>query len=1039
MNESLLKSLIRLFIIIINSEKGEISEPALKVIANFLKVEFSSDQVDEYLSDIGLVESQKRLKVSKNKEELDQSLTFDAIDEICDLINTEFEQHQKIWIILQLIEFVSDTGYLSLQEFDLIKHIASMLYMPEEEYSNGKNFIIASTPAEIPANPQVISYYGSSSLHPSSDIQKFQQANLQGIIYFLHIPSTNTLLVKYFGDSNIFLNSKTLKPGRTYIFGAGSVIRSPRIEPIYFSFIAGTFFQSWNKANIRITAEEIEYKHKGSKDGVYPFTFDAYSGQFIAIMGGSGVGKSTLLNLLNGNLNPYSGKILINGHSLKEEKKLLKKVIGYVPQDDLLVEDLTVFQNLYFGAKFCFSQKSEKDIVELVDNTLKDFDLMEARNLKVGNPLNKFISGGQRKRLNIAMELIREPAILLVDEPTSGLSSFDSERIILMLKRQTFKGKVVIVNVHQPSSDIYKLFDKVVVMDQGGRTIYQGNPMDAIVYFRHEGQFFKADECECICCGNVNTEQVLRVVEARVVNEYGKLTRRRKRTASEWYELYLKRVQPRIYPKSYTDKHSLPPNSFSTPNRWRQTKLFFRRNVLSKLANRQFMLIALLQAPLLALLLSFFSKFISGTLNNPNEYIFSLNANIPSYFFMSVIASLFMGLIISAEEIIRDKKVRQREKFLNLSYFSYINSKVVTLAIFSAIQTLLFVAIGSHVLEIKGLFFSQWAILFLTALCGNLIGLNISAALNSVVTIYITIPLIIIPMLLLSGVVVDYDKLHHSIRHPEYVPMVGDLNPARWSYEALCVNQFKNNRFNRHFFNLEQDISNNAYYSLLLIPRLQAITHEASSSIYNQKITAVTRNDLSLVNNEIERLLKYSSLSQYRKKAANLEFNPTFISYKEIEEIEKFLKEIRQVLQEKQRDAIKKRDSIYVDLTQLLGSDESVHALKRRYHNNALEDIMLGKNSVEKIAIYPHRIIRKYNLAHALPTSKSGRAHLFAPSKRIGKTLIDTVWFNALTLFIMTLMLYIALLTNMLRAINQYLERFKFRRLAKRIARYIPK
>ncbi|HCY00297.1 MAG TPA: ABC transporter [Bacteroidales bacterium] len=1038
MNESLLKSLIRLFIIIINSEKGKISESALKVIANFLKVEFSSDQVDKYLNDIGLAENQKQLKITKNKE-LNENLIFDSIDEICNLINTEFEQHQKIWIILQLIEFVSDTGYLSLQEFGLIKHIASMLYMPEDEFFNGKNFIIANTPAEIPANPQVISYYGSSSLHPSSDIQKFQHANLQGIIFFLHIPSTNTLLVKYFGDSNIFLNSKTLKPGRTYIFGAGGVIRGPRIKPIYFSFIAGTFFQSWNKTSIRITAEEIEYKHKGSKDGVYPFTLDAYSGQFIAIMGGSGVGKSTLLNLLNGNLNPYAGRILINGHNLKKEKNLLKKVIGYVPQDDLLVEDLTVFQNLYFGAKFCFSQKSEKDIVELVDSTLKDFDLMEARNLKVGNPLNKFISGGQRKRLNIAMELIREPAILLVDEPTSGLSSFDSERIILMLKRQTFKGKVVIVNVHQPSSDIYKLFDKVVVMDQGGRTIYQGNPMDAIVYFRHEGQFFKADECECICCGNVNTEQILRVVEARVVNEYGTLTRKRKRTASEWYELYLKRVQPRIYPKSYTDKHSLPPNNFNTPNRWQQSKLFFRRNVLSKLANKQFMLIALLQAPLLALLLSFFSKFISGTLNNPNEYIFSLNANIPSYFFMSVIASLFMGLIISAEEIIKDKKVRQREKFLNLSYFSYINSKIITLAIFSAIQTLFFVTIGSHILEIKGLFFSQWAILFLTALCGNLIGLNISAALNSVVTIYITIPLIIIPMLLLSGIVVDYDKLHYSIKHPEYVPAVGDMNPARWSYEALCVNQFKNNRFNRHFFDLEQDISNNAYYSLLLIPRLQAITHEASSSIYSQKITSVTRNDLNLINKEIERLLEYPSLNQYKGKAANLEFNPTSISHKEIEQIESFLKEIRQVLQEKQRDAIKKRDSIYVALTQLLGSDESVHALKRDYHNNALEDIMLGKNTVEKIAIYPHRIIRKYNLAHALPTSKSGRAHLFAPSKRIGNTLIDTVWFNALTLFIFTLMLYVALLTNMLRAINQYLERFKFRRLAKRIARYVPK
>ena len=1036
MNESLLKSLIRLFAIIVSSDKGKVSEQALKVIADFLKIEFSSEQIDQYLDEIGL--SGDKYNRKKTKEET-SAHSIDSIDSICDAINADFEQHQKVWIILQLIEFVSDTGYLSDQEFDIIKHIAGMLYMPEDEYYNGKGFILANNPSAIPITQNVITYHGSQKFPFDSQIKNFQHINLQGIVFFLHIPSTNTLLIKYFGESNIFLNSKALKPGRAYIFGTGGVIRSPRVEPIYFSRIAGTFFQSWSKTNIRITAENIEYKHKGSKDGVYPFTFDAHSGQLIAVMGGSGVGKSTLLNLLNGNLKPFGGKILINGYCLRKEKELLKKVIGYVPQDDLLVEDLTVYQNLYFGAKFCFSQKSEKEIEELVEETLKDFDLTEARNLKVGNALNKFISGGQRKRLNIAMELIREPAILFVDEPTSGLSSFDSERIILLLKRQTFKGKVVIANVHQPSSDIYKLFDKVIVMDQGGRVIFQGNPMDGIVYFKHEGQFLKADESECLCCGNVNTEQILRVVEARVVNEYGKLTRKRKRSAAEWYQKYLQNIQTKIRPHSHLTKRQLPINNFKTPNRWQQSKLFFRRNLLSKLANSQFMLIALFEAPILAVLLGFFSKFISGTLNNPNEYLFSLNDNIPSYLFMSVIASLFMGLTISAEEIIKDRKVRQREKFLNLSYFSYINSKIFTLAIFSAFQTLMFVAIGSEILEIKGLFLSQWAILFLTALCGNLIGLNISAALNSVVSIYITIPLIIIPMLLLSGVVVSYDKLHYTIKHPEYVPVVGDLNPARWSYEALCVNQFKNNKFNQHFFNLEQDISNNAYYTSLLIPSLQAKVDEASRSVFIGKITDVTRSDFTLVQKEIFRLLEYPTLQPFMDKANELEFNPSYLTKSDIDEISQFLSNLRQNLFAKQRHASKVKDSVYVQLTQTLNSVERVYALKRDYHNNALEEIVLGKNSIEKIVVYPDNIIRKYDLGYALPTSKFGRAHLYAPSKKIGNTYIDTVWFNALALFVFSFLLYLALLANLLRLINQYLERFKFKRLSRRIARYIPK
>jgi ABC-type multidrug transport system ATPase subunit len=196
----------------------------------------------------------------------------------------------------------------------------------------------------------------------------------------------------------------------------------------------------------------------------------------LVLWGGSGVGKSTLLNLLNGNLKPANGNVLINGYDVHQNKKELEGVIGYVPQDDLLVEELTVYQNLYYNASLCFSNYDKPKLNELIDRTLNDFDLVEARDLRVGDPLNKYISGGQRKRLNMAMELMREPSVLFVDEPTSGLSSMDSERIMLLLKKQTFKGKIVFAKIHQPSSDVFKLFDKIIVLDHGGRPIFQGIP-----------------------------------------------------------------------------------------------------------------------------------------------------------------------------------------------------------------------------------------------------------------------------------------------------------------------------------------------------------------------------------------------------------------------------------------------------------------------------------------------------------------------------------------------------------------------------------
>ena len=155
-----------------------------------------------------------------------------------------------------------------------------------------------------------------------------------------------------------------------------------------------------------------------------------------------------------------------------------------MPQDDLLIEELTIYQNLYYNARLCLDNFPESKIIEIVHKILDDLDLYDIKDLKVGNPLKTIISGGQRKRVNIALELIREPSILFVDEPTSGLSSTDSENVMMLLKELAMKGKLVVVNIHQPSSDLFKLFDQLVVLDKGGYPAYAGNPVEGIIYFK---------------------------------------------------------------------------------------------------------------------------------------------------------------------------------------------------------------------------------------------------------------------------------------------------------------------------------------------------------------------------------------------------------------------------------------------------------------------------------------------------------------------------------------------------------------------------
>lgn len=1033
MNESLLRALIKLFFVVVEPEQKGLSTRAIGVIASFLEKDFSKDEVLEYINDIG---SPINLNNSSEDISIAEDFLNQSIVRICGELNANFEQHQKVWLTLQLIEFVGDSGYISEKTIDLIEIVAREFNIPIEEFTNGKDFILAQSIDSIPNSPKLLVVSDEAPKFQTN--AKYLYHRLKGTeLFFLRIPSTNTILIKIFGENDFFLNSRLIKPNRAYIFGVGSVLRSNRIDPVYYSSIVGAFFQSSKRVAVRLLVRNLSYKYKGSNDGLHPFTFEAESGQLVGILGGSGVGKSTLINLLNGSLKPAEGSVIVNGYDIHLEKEHLKGVIGYVPQDDLLIEDLTVYQNLYFSAKFCFSNYTEDVINKVVEETMKDFDLFEAKDLKVGNPLMKFISGGQRKRLNIAMELLREPAILFVDEPTSGLSSFDSDRIVLILKKQTFKGKLVIVNIHQPSSDTFKLFDIIVVLDQGGRVIFQGNPMDAIVYFKHEGNYLRADESECQCCGNVNTEQILRVVEARVVNEYGKLTRKRKRPAKEWYELYKSKIENRIHFSQRIARTQLPENSFKIPNKWKQTWLFLRRNVLGKLTNQQFITISLLEAPILALILSFFSKFISGTLNNPNDYIFSENENIPAYFFMSVIAALFMGLTMSAEEIIRDRKVRKREHFLNLSYFSYVNSKILLLIAYSAIQSFLFILVGNHVLEIQDSSIVSWLILFSVSVCANIIGLNISAAMSSVVAIYVTIPLIMIPMLLMSGVVVNYNKLHKYIMHPEYVPFIADIMPTRWAYEALCVEHFKNNRYNREFFEYEQKLSNNSFIATFLIPQLEIKLEESVRSIVNNKITAVTQNDLKLIQNEIRILSRDYPIDEKYFPDTSL-LNLSTISINELNDFKTSLKALKEQYLQLYRNALYDKEQHYKTLLSNLGSNESVYALKRRYHNNAVEELVLNKRELSKIVKTDNRFIRHYNLGYAIPTATNGRSHLFAPVKRIGNTYFDTLWFNILVLWFLSLFFYITLLTNIFHTLNTYLDRFKFRRLARRIARYIP-
>ena len=152
---------------------------------------------------------------------------------------------------------------------------------------------------------------------------------------------------------------------------------------------------------------------------------------------------------------------------------------------------------------------------------------------------------------------------MFLDEPTSGLSSRDSENVIDLLKELSLKGKLIFVVIHQPSSDIYKMFDKMIIMDTGGFPAYYGHPVEAVTYFKKSTLQVDANRGQCETCGNVNPEQIFNIIEAKVVDEYGQPTAKRKITPPQWYDLYKERFKI----NRVEDVREEPPHSLTLPNK----------------------------------------------------------------------------------------------------------------------------------------------------------------------------------------------------------------------------------------------------------------------------------------------------------------------------------------------------------------------------------------------------------------------------------------------------------------------------------------
>jgi ABC-type multidrug transport system ATPase subunit/pSer/pThr/pTyr-binding forkhead associated (FHA) protein len=544
-------------------------------------------------------------------------------------------------------------------------------------------------------------------------------------------------------------------------------------------------------------------------------SFKAIPGDMIALMGPSGAGKTTLLLALNGYLPPTSGAVRINGEDLYTIYDNLRGSIGYVPQDDLVHAELTVWEAVRYSAKFRLPPDyTEAEIDARVEQTIKDLGLDGVKNLEIGKPEKKILSGGQRKRVNIALELVTDPVILFLDEPTSGLAADDTTALITLLSDLSkATGKTIIMTIHQPAKDEFEKFTHCLIMGYGGVPVYFG-PTQPDAYKFFGGWKVRSglgkddidnprDMFEALA---MREKPIFEAMKMRDPNTPRGLARRA--AAVDWRKEFFNDSNA-TYRRMYSGRREIgtgqgqrgiPPTRQQTKG---QLGLLLSRYFKTKVRDRGGIAIMILQAPIIGVLLAVVfggqkdaqPAWCLGALNelaakardpvNSGDILKRMQptADHTAAIFFLIVAAVWFGTSNAAREIVAERSIYLRERMVNLGLANYVFSKYLLLAFFCVVQCTILLSIVFFALGFHGgiqAFAMQLAALVATSLSAVALGLMLSTVVQSAEAAMALTPIALIPQVVLGGLMVPMT----TVPHLRYVMQV---IPARWGFEGAIA------------------------------------------------------------------------------------------------------------------------------------------------------------------------------------------------------------------------------------------------------------
>jgi ABC transport system ATP-binding/permease protein len=986
------------------------NETVINLAIHTIAILKSASQEKSEVPEAGVI-SQYFGKLGVNVEDINQvyhryhslpgPVSANSVSEnLCQEINTMLRYNEKVYLLLLvqdcLLKMHDLSGFREQLKFifkgigvdsSLIERFRVFLELDDPALVNEQGYLLLSSLESSQDDVLEGRWIESNAPRQRENYSIFEAEGFNGYILVMFVDQIKSYVVRCISHSGRLFDEDTLTQCRFRLLEPGNELSLKGVTIFTYSDLKSRFLQFQEKKTLTLVADHVQYKSDSKKE-ISAFVTTENTGQLIGIVGKEGVGKSTLLKLLAGKIKPDTGTVFINGYDLWKNKYLLKGTIGYVPEEDLLYEELSVADNLALTARLYYSQHSRKELDARVNKILSSLDLLELKHVIVGGVLSKHIQPGQRRMINIALELLREPQILLVDNALSGLGMADASKVIKILHDYSFRGNLVITTISQSDSSTFRFFDKIWILDEGGVAVYNGPVKGATAYLSkhlklayHEVQ-------------DVEPSQLLDMVNYKLPDREG-LVWKRVREPKDWHDLYLREA---VLKQGAITKSMLPARMLKIPNLEVQLLIFSIRNFKCKFSRVNDIIRTLTTGPAIALLigLAFRIKVHGG-------YSFSANDNIPFYQFLSVVVAIFLGLVLSAGEILKERNMLEKEEYLEFSRFSYINSKILYLFPVIALQTFLYVLTGNMILGIQHMVLPYWLILFSAACFGVLFGLTCSGSVQHADMLYKRIlPLIIALQLILGGGIIPYERM--NLGNGKYTPILGDLMVSRWGYEALAVKQYTDNSFQKLVYETDKKVSQASFYSVQVIPRLQ----ESLVLLLRNNNADSIRFYTGLLKNEMLKTKNFPDIFpfEYANDLADLKKNANLAT-----ETNDYLTYLSLHFYDLYQNVIHKKNVLLDSLNKTLGP-KVLAGLRRDHFNQALENVVTNKNYELPYVLVGGELIRNKDNIFQEPSSNIGRARLFLPTKQLNGQKTDTFWFNLSVIWMFSAVCYLLLLFN---------------------------